>query len=48
MSGALAYSRGEGVRAWRDGTGGRRLQHLRGGHHHVELTWILSKVALKS
>lgn len=34
------YSRSVGVCAWRYGTLGRRLQHLRWAHHHVKLTWI--------
>lgn len=35
---AVRHSRGEGVRARRDGARGRRLQHLGLRHHHVELT----------
>lgn len=38
---SVLYSRSVGVCAWRDGARGRRLQHLRGAHHHVKLTWIL-------
>lgn len=37
------YSRGVGVCAWCDGARRRRLQHLRGAHHHVKLTWIFRK-----
>lgn len=40
----LLYSRGVGVCAWCDGTRRCRLQHLRGTHHHVKLTWILRKI----
>ena len=36
---SLLYSRSVGVCAWGDGARGRRLQHLRGAHHHVKLTW---------
>lgn len=39
----MRYSRGEGVRARRDGARRRRLQHLRLRHHHVELTWSQKK-----
>jgi len=38
--GVVLYSRGVGVRAWRDGARVCRLQHLRRAHHHVKLTWV--------
>lgn len=40
LRGVIVYSRCVGVRAGCNGARGGRLQHLRGGHHHVKLTWI--------